>query len=116
MVFINNQEYLICDRNLAIVQFSPAVHKFLAVEAIAKQDVRDCLPEMVGLEATCQENINPAARKFHLRNYFTSPRTGRITLLQSNSTKDSKNILLFSLKTLPIQLCCNSPPYSDLMR
>ena len=55
-IFVSNhQEYIICDRNLAIVQFSPSARSFLVKEAVAKQDIRDCLPEMLGLESTCQE-------------------------------------------------------------
>ena len=49
------REYIICDRDLKVVQFSEGVGKYTIQTAILGQDVTVCLPEMVGLEATCQD-------------------------------------------------------------
>lgn len=51
----SDREYIICDRNLKIVQFSEGVQKYTLQTATLGQDVTLCMPEMIGLEMTCQE-------------------------------------------------------------
>lgn len=62
----DNQEYLVCDRNLTIVQSSPAVQKYLTQTAVLGEDIFVCLPEMVGLETTCQEILAGQQTSFTL--------------------------------------------------
>ena len=49
------QEYIVCDRNLKIVQFSSGIEKYTDQVAVLDEDVRLNFPELVGLEAVCQE-------------------------------------------------------------
>ncbi len=52
---VDNQEYILCDRNLSIVQFSPGVQKYADQPIAIGEDIRVGFPEIVGLESTCQE-------------------------------------------------------------
>ena len=51
----NEREYIVCDRDLKVVQFSLGAEKYTVQMLVLGQNVTVCLPEMVGLEATCQE-------------------------------------------------------------
>ena len=94
IVVTNHQEYVVCDRNLAIVQFSQSVQKYLAQEVALKQDIRDCLPEMVGLEATCREILAGQQKSFILEAILRHQREG---LLYFNLTieKVEQYIVIF---------------------
>jgi PAS domain S-box-containing protein len=52
---VDNQEYLLCDRNLSITQFSAGVQKYAEQPIAIGEDIRVGFPEIVGLESTCQE-------------------------------------------------------------
>ena len=52
---IDNQEYVLFDRNFTVVQFSPNVHRYAEQSIVAQDDIRLGFPEIVGLESICQE-------------------------------------------------------------
>ena len=62
----SDREYIICDRDLKIVQCSQGVQKYTTQTTILGRDITVCLPEMVGLEATCQEILAGERTNFDL--------------------------------------------------
>ncbi len=63
----DNQEYIVCDRNLLIVQFSPGIENFTDQAVKLGDDVREGLPEIVGLESVCQEILLGQQESFVLK-------------------------------------------------
>ena len=49
------KEYLVFDSNFTILRFSAGVQKYAAQTIALGKDIRESFPEIVGLEATCQE-------------------------------------------------------------
>jgi PAS domain S-box-containing protein len=66
----DGQAYIVCDRNLTIVQFSADASKYAIQEIITRADIFTCLPEMVGLEATCKEILRGKQASFTLEAIF----------------------------------------------
>jgi PAS domain S-box-containing protein len=62
----DHQSYIVCDRNLTVVQFSADAAKYTTQAVTPGQDILSCLPEMVGLEATCQEILKGEQDSFSL--------------------------------------------------
>jgi PAS domain S-box-containing protein len=62
----NSQEYIVCDRNLTIVQFSEDAIKYASQAVALGQNIQFCLPEMIGLEATCEEIFTGQSASFAL--------------------------------------------------
>jgi PAS domain S-box-containing protein len=62
----DNQAHIVCDRNLTIVQFSADASRYATREIALGEDVQICLPEMVGLEATCEEILRGEQAGFTL--------------------------------------------------
>ena len=62
----DSQDYIVCDRDLTIVQFSPNAHKYATEKLITGGDLLLYLPEIVGLESTCQEIISRQRERFFL--------------------------------------------------
>ena len=63
---IDRQEYIICDRNFIIVQFTDGVNTY-SERAIAKgEDVRIGFPEIIGLESVCEAILSGAESSFVL--------------------------------------------------
>lgn len=52
---VENQEYVVCDRNFMVVRLSAGVQKYAEQTIVIGSDIRISLPEIVGLESTCQE-------------------------------------------------------------
>lgn len=46
----DSQSYIVCDRNLTVVQFSADAAKYTTQAVMPGQDILSCLPEMVGLK------------------------------------------------------------------
>ena len=67
-----NQEYLIFDRKLIIIKFSSNIQKYAAQTIVTGEDLRLGFPEMVGLEATCQEILSGRQKNFILENITRS--------------------------------------------
>ena len=63
---VDSQEYIICDRDLIIVQFSSGVSQYTDRPAVLGDDVRLSLPEIVGLETVCQEILSGQRENFAL--------------------------------------------------
>ena len=63
---VDSQDYIVGDRDLAIVQFSPNANKYTTQKLVKGGDLLLCLPEMVGLESTCQEIIARQQDSFSL--------------------------------------------------
>ena len=91
----NHQEYIICDRNLTIVQFSRLAHNFSLEEAVAKQDIRDCLPEMVGLETTCQEILAGQQESLTLEAILRHRQSGELLYFDLTIKKIEQYIAIF---------------------
>ncbi|WP_040896453.1 PAS domain-containing sensor histidine kinase [Xenococcus sp. PCC 7305] len=66
---VNNQEYVIIDRNFQIIDSSTAVSKYAALPEKIKpgQDIRLSFPELIGLEATCELIYNQQQDNFTLK-------------------------------------------------
>ncbi|MEO0013682.1 MAG: hypothetical protein RLZZ535_2071 [Cyanobacteriota bacterium] len=62
----DSQSYIVCDRNLTVVQFSADAAKYTTQAVMPGQDILSCLPEMVGLETTCQEILTGEQDNFTL--------------------------------------------------
>ena len=62
----DSQSYIVCDRNLTVVQFSADVAKYTTQAVILGQDIFSCLPEIFGLETTCQEILTGQQDSFTL--------------------------------------------------
>lgn len=62
----DNQSYIICDRNLTVVQFSADAAKYATQAVRVGQDLLTCLPEMVGLETTVTEILRGEQDSFTL--------------------------------------------------
>ena len=90
----NHQEYIICDRNLTIVQFSQLAQNFLVKEAVIRQDIRDCLPEMVGLETTCEE-ILAGQESFTLEAILRHQQSGKLLYFDLTIEKIEQYIAIF---------------------
>ena len=91
----NNQEYIVCDRNLAIVQFSQSTQRFLVREAIVQQDIRACLPEMVGLEATCEDILAGQQQSFTLETILRPQQSGELLYFNLTVKKIEQYIAIF---------------------
>lgn len=63
---VDNQEYLLCDRNLTIIRFSAGVQKYAEQPIAIGEDIRVGFPEIVGLESTCQEILLGQQTRFSL--------------------------------------------------
>ncbi|MDJ0593601.1 MAG: PAS domain-containing sensor histidine kinase [Pleurocapsa sp. MO_226.B13] len=63
----DKQEYLVCDRNLMIVQFSPNIEKYADGTIIVGGDIRQGFPEMIGLESTCKAILSGQQENFALK-------------------------------------------------
>lgn len=66
---VDNQEYVIIDRDFAIVDFSPAARKYAAVPANLNlnQDIRWSFPEIIGLEDTVERILNQQQDNFTIK-------------------------------------------------
>ncbi len=62
----DHQSYIICDRNLIVVQFSADAAKYATQAVRVGQDLLACLPEMVGLETTVTEILRGEQDSFTL--------------------------------------------------
>ncbi|MFM2314168.1 MAG: hypothetical protein RLZZ04_3444 [Cyanobacteriota bacterium] len=62
----DSQAHIVCDRNLTIVQFSADAAKYAIQEITPGADILTCLPEMVGLETTCEEILKGEQASFTL--------------------------------------------------
>jgi PAS domain S-box-containing protein len=74
----DSQEYIVCDRNLTIVQFSADAPKYVTQEIMPGADILTCLPEMVGLEATCEEILRGEQASFRLETILRQQADGKI--------------------------------------
>lgn len=63
---VDHQEYIVCDRNLVIVKFSEHADKYTIQRLTIGQEISICIPEMVGLETTCQEILAQQQDSFAL--------------------------------------------------
>lgn len=72
---IENQEYIICDRNLIVVQISPDAKQYAEQAIVVGKDIRNSFPEIVGLEATCQEILLGQQESFCLERIFRTQKS-----------------------------------------
>ena len=91
----HHQEYIVCDRNFKIVQFSSEAHKYLIREAQTPQDIRDCLPEIVGLEATCAEILSEQQESFTLEAILRPQQQGELLYFNLVIKKIEQYIAIF---------------------
>ena len=63
---IDRQKYILCDRNLIIVQFTDGVNTY-SERVIAKgEDIRTGFPEIIGLESVCEAILSGVESSFVL--------------------------------------------------
>jgi PAS domain S-box-containing protein len=74
----DSQAYIVCDRKLTIVQFSADAFKYVTHEIVSGADIFSCLPEIVGLEATCQEILRGKQAGFTLEAIFRQQPDGKL--------------------------------------
>lgn len=72
----DHQSYIICDRNLTVVQFSADAAKYATQAVRVGQDLLDCLPEMVGLETTVTEILRGEQDSFALEAILRDQQNG----------------------------------------
>ena len=63
---IGQQEYIICDRSLTVIEFSSGAHQYTEQVIDLNADVRTFLPELIGLEDTCNEILSGVQADFTL--------------------------------------------------
>lgn len=97
------QEYIICDRNLVVVQFSAQAIRYADQAIVVGEDLRTSFPEIVGLESTCQEILSGRQTDFTLTtvsrlqesepslyfNLLITAQTGYLVILLSDVTKQT---------------------------
>ena len=69
---IENQEYIICDRNFIVVQLSADANQYAEQALVVGEYIRTSFPEIIGLEATCQEILLGQQESFCLEKIFRS--------------------------------------------
>ncbi|MGL5833160.1 MAG: ATP-binding protein [Waterburya sp.] len=72
------QAHIVCDRSLTIVQFSADASKYATQEITPGADILTCLPEMVGLETTCEEILQGEQASFILEAILRLQRDGEL--------------------------------------
>ena len=90
-----NQEYIVCDRNLTIVQFSENAHKYTTQKIVLGQDILLCLPEIVGLETTCQEILSGQQDSFMLETILRHQPDGELLYFNLVIQEIDKHIAIF---------------------
>ena len=86
-----DQEYLVFNSEFTILRFSPGVQKYAAQTVALGQDIRLSFPEIVGLEATCQEIRLGQQESFVLETI--------------SRTKQPSSILYFNLYLKAVENC-----------
>ena len=66
MPVIDNQEYVVFDKDFIVVQFSPDIQQYAEQAFGVNDDVRIGIPEIVGLEPVCQEILEGKEQGFVL--------------------------------------------------
>ncbi|MEL6578751.1 MAG: PAS domain-containing sensor histidine kinase [Cyanobacteria bacterium J06621_12] len=92
---VDNQEYIVCDRNLAIVQFSSRAVKYTIQDIKLGQEVSICLPEMVGLETTCQEILAQQQDSFVLESILRHQQNEKLLYFDLLIREIEQHIVLF---------------------
>jgi len=59
-------EYAICDRHFMVVQLSNNLQKYTECKLIEGEDIRQCFPEIIGLESTCAGILSGKQHNFVL--------------------------------------------------
>lgn len=91
----NNQEYIVCDRNLRIVQFSEETLKYGTQAVELGQNIQFCLPEMIGLEATCEEIFTGQSASFTLETILRHQPDGGLLYFNLVIQKIEQHIVIF---------------------
>ncbi len=66
MPVINNQEYVVFDKDFTVIQFSRDIHQYAQQAIEVDKDIRLGFPEIVGLESICQEILSGQEQNFTL--------------------------------------------------
>ena len=69
---IENQEYIICDRNFIVTKLSADAQQYAEQAIVVGEDIRSSFPEIVGLEGTCEEIFLGQQESFCLEKIFRS--------------------------------------------
>ena len=107
----NNQEYVVLDSNFIVVQFSPEIQRFVDHDINLGNDIRDSLPEIIGLESVCQEILLGRQQQFILESVTRTLKEGdlkyfdlRIQLIEQNLTVLIEDVTeITTLKQISIQ-------------
>lgn len=91
----DNQSYIICDRNLTIVQFSADAAKYATQAVRVGQDLLACLPEMVGLETTVTEILRGEQDSFTLEAILRDRQDGEGLYFNLVIQKIEQQIVIF---------------------
>ncbi|MEM8718351.1 MAG: PAS domain-containing sensor histidine kinase [Cyanobacteria bacterium P01_G01_bin.39] len=88
------QEYIICDRNLMVVQFSDDVPNYTDQEILIGEDIRNSFPEIVGLEETCQEILSGQQEYFRLDTVSRHQESDQILYFNLSITAQSEHLII----------------------
>lgn len=91
----DNQSYIICDRNLTVVQFSADAAKYATQAVRVGQDLLACLPEMVGLETTVTEILRGEQDSFTLEAILRDRQDGEGLYFNLVIQKIEQQIVIF---------------------
>lgn len=90
-------EYVACDRNFAVVQFSNNIQKYTECDLVVKEDIRRYFPEIIGLEATCTEILSGNQDKFILES-ISRDRDSSATIYFNLLIKSLDEFLIFLIE------------------
>lgn len=89
------QEYIVCDRQLRVVGFSAAAARYADQEIVVGEDIRTSFPEIVGLEATCEDILSGQEANFRLATVSRTSASEHILYFDLEITAQAENLLIW---------------------
>ena len=94
---IDSQEYILCDRHFAVVQFTEGIDIYLEQPIAEGEDIRKSFPEIIGLESVCEAILAQAESSFVLES-ITRIRDSQTTIYFDLYIKSVKEYLVILLE------------------
>ena len=71
----DNQEYIVCDRDFRAIQLSDNIQEYTDRAIVLGEDIREGLPEIIGLESTCAAILAGEQKSFSLESVTRTQNT-----------------------------------------
>ena len=92
---IENQEYIICDRNFIVARLSADVQRYADQTIVIGEDIRTSFPEIVGLESTCQEILRGKRTNFSLETISRNKPLEQVLYFSLSIQAIEENLVIF---------------------